>query len=309
MAQSSRFFYGEKKLLASKKMKTEAVPGSAVTSSSQEVKVKLVKDDSTKGIHISRPTPLECYQATKHLAVLHPHIVEQNSARRLKSERNAVLDMVINTMLSQNTTDKLTRTAFANLKAAFPTWGEVVGDVTRAEDPDLEKKIEDAIHIAGLAKTRAQRIRSLVRTLAEEQQSQEPSLEHLRDMSSDAIKAELQRFKGIGPKTISCVLLFALLRPDFPVDTHVLRISKMLKWVPSSATRESAYGHLNQMVPDEVKMDLHCLLVTHGKHCHRCAANGKPQFPPKDGTKLDCPFVCSKCFVEGKIVPVKVESM
>ena len=105
------------------------------------------------------------------------------------------------------------------------------------------------------------------------------------------------------------MLLFALLRPDFPVDTHVLRISKMLRWVPSSATRESAYVHLNEMVPDEVKMDLHCLLVTHGKHCHRCAANGKPQFPPKDGTKLDCPLVRSKCFVENKFVPIKVESM
>ncbi len=48
---------------------------------------------------------------------------------------------------------------------------------------------------------------------------------------------------------------------------------------------------MNEVVPKEIKLDLHCLLVTHGKHCHRCAANNKPQFPPKDGSKLDCPLV------------------
>jgi hypothetical protein len=30
--------------------------------------------------------------------------------------------------------------------------------------------------------------------------------------------------------------------------------------------------------------------VKHGKVCHACAANGKPQFPPEDGSKLDCPM-------------------
>ena len=78
--------------------------------------------------------------------------------------------------------------------------------------------------------------------------------------------------------------------PFLQVDTHVLRISKQLGWVPSSATRESAYEHLNETIPPDLKLDLHCLLVTHGKHCHACAANGKPQFPPQDGTKLECPL-------------------
>ena len=78
--------------------------------------------------------------------------------------------------------------------------------------------------------------------------------------------------------------------PFLQVDTHVLRISKQLGWVPSSATRESAYEHLNETISPDLKLDLHCLLVTHGNHCHACAANGKPQFPPKDGTKLECPL-------------------
>jgi hypothetical protein len=54
-------------------------------------------------------------------------------------------------------------------------------------------------------------------------------------MSTEDVKATLSRFKGVGPKTISCVLMFTLNRAEFPVDTHVWRISKRLGWVPPTA--------------------------------------------------------------------------
>jgi endonuclease III len=47
----------------------------------------------------------------------------------------------------------------------------------------------------------------------------------------------LESFKGVGPKTASCVLLFCLSRDSFAVDTHVFRLSKQLGWVPGKATR------------------------------------------------------------------------
>ena len=52
---------------------------------------------------------------------------------------------------------------------------------------------------------------------------------------------------------------------------HVWRISKNQGWVPSAATRETTYEHMNKRVPDELKYDLHCLLVEHGKRCFTCA--------------------------------------
>lgn len=42
-----------------------------------------------------------------------------------------------------------------------------------------------------------------------------------RALDDEAIKAELTRFKGVGPKTVACVLMFCLERPEFPVDVHV----------------------------------------------------------------------------------------
>lgn len=76
---------------------------------------------------------------------------------------------------------------------------------------------------------------------------------------------------GVGPKTISCTLLFALDRADFPVDTHVNRIAADLGWVAKSSSREATYEHLNEMLDDDIKYDLHITLVEHGKTCSYCS--------------------------------------
>eukprot|EP00980_Cylindrotheca_fusiformis_P004241 scaffold918_cov126-Cylindrotheca_fusiformis.AAC.20 len=228
-----------------------------------------------------RPTGVECRYATISLAKLHPEIVKRNDDQRIRGD-GTITDSVMHTMLSQNTTDANKNAAWINLKQTFPTWSQV------AECDDI-RRIETAIQVAGLAKTRAERMRTILRTVKEERG--EASLEYIRDFSDQQVKQELSRFKGLGPKTISCVLLFCLGRDEFPVDTHVMRITQKMGWVPRKASREEAYEYLNEMIPNDVKMDLHCLLVRHGKVCHRCAANGRPQFPPEDGSKLDCPLV------------------
>ena len=72
-------------------------------------------------------------------------------------------------------------------------------------------------------------------------------------------------------------MMFTMGRAEFPVDTHVLHIAKKLGWLPQDASREQAYEHLNRRVPNECKLDLHVLLVEHGKCCAKCAKNGKLQ--------------------------------
>ena len=117
------------------------------------------------------------------------------------------------------------------------------------------------------------------------------SLEYLRDWKDDdAVRAELCRFKGVGPKTASCVMLFELQRQDFPVDTHVWHIAKRLRWVPKTFDRIATYEALNRMVPPHIKFDLHVLLVEHGKRCRTCAKNGKLQ-----KEEVDMPNGCPLC--------------
>jgi endonuclease-3 len=199
-----------------------------------------------------------------------------------------VLDSLIRTLLSQNTTDKTSIRAFKTLKERFPTWEAVL--------TAPNEQIEDAIRVGGLAAIKTERMKTLLATIKEERGS--CSLEHLRDESTEAVKEFLSQFKGIGPKTVSCVLLFCLNRPDFPVDTHVHHISKLLHWCPPRCSREQCYDHLNALVPDDVKYDLHVLLVQHGKQCGSCGKGGSSAGGGKN--KLECPLVEFKKLKTGK---------
>ena len=289
---------------------SEAVPSSVI-----QIDAKL--DCSCKK---TTPTPEECYLVVHELGKLHPDVISANNERRhtfalqkqqqnrlLKSTNNdftslssmanntsntPITDAIISTMLSQNTTAANQNRAFAALKKTFPNgWEECAAETNTV-------RIEDAIRVAGLAKVRAERLLNMLQIIKSERR--EANFEYLLNIqSTDEIVNELSRFKGIGPKTISCVLLFALGKPDFPVDTHVLRISKQMGWIAQSFTREAAYDYLNQIVPDDCKLDLHCLLVTHGKQCNRCAARGKAQFPPSRTKQWICPLSAIK---SGKLV-------
>ena len=309
-------------------------------SKSLSCKTENLEDDynvanATKRRAPERPTAEECAFAVRELGKLHPSVLEKtteirnrtqayikmptktehgrdsstttNSNTNIKADpvlsscgdQQNLLDGVISTMLSQNTTAANSTRAFANLKRDFPDWNQVA----KLPSPT---KLEPSIRCAGLANSRADRIWNLCKTLMEEQG--EASLEYLRGKSNDDIQKDLMRFKGLGKKTISCVLLFTLGRSEFPVDTHVHRISKQYKWIPSHYSRDDAYDYLNEVVPNGLKMDLHCLLVQHGRECHRCAARGKPQFPPKDGSKLNCPMIHLNNIANSKGIPLPVKT-
>lgn len=154
-----------------------------------------------------------------------------------------VLDSLVRTILSQNTTDKTSIKAFVSLKEKFPSWDLVLA----ADDGD----VEDSIRIGGLAAIKVQRIKSILQTLLDERGA--CCLEWLRSKDTEDVKTYLRRFKGIGPKTISCVLMFCLQRSEFPVDTHVWHISKSLGWCPQGSSREQAYEHLNARVPGALR--------------------------------------------------------
>ena len=341
-----------------------------------------------------RPSPAECFAARDALALLHgepgaipsspppssprppppPPLPSREAAAALSaaaatfsdpdgchSDCLSVLDSLVRTILSQNTTDATSARAFRSLKIALPTW-----EHARTAKVGI---MEEAIRVGGLAEIKAARIRTIleiIRTEALEKKrngggggggeekkkggkekeddkkkkkkkaSDETtaagfdfnnsllSLDYLREWpDAEEIKRELVRFNGVGPKTAgelfisffpslfispppslslshththaqtyththtpsftllndnkmpACVVLFALKRADFPVDTHIHRIAAALGWTPKSSTREQSYEHLRRRVPATVVHDLHVLLVAHGKVCTRCMSAGR----------------------------------
>lgn len=243
--------------------------------------------------NFARPFPTEAEKAVRLLSELHGTKAASSAGTASCGRVVSVLDSLVRTILSQNTTDKTSMIAFESLKDRFKLWIEVL----QAEDAVLE----EAIRFGGLAEIKANRIKALLNALNTKYRKQswdghDLHLEWLHKLQSDQIKDFLSQFKGVGPKTISCVLMFALQRADFPVDTHVWHIAKRLQWAPQSCSRESCYEHLNSRIPDHCKYSLHVLLVQHGKECSSCSKRGQsaqkapPTPPDTKKNALKCPF-------------------
>lgn len=238
----------------------------------------------------SRPTPEECQTVRDDLLALHgfpKEFIKYRKQRSLdhigdenESCKESVLDGLINTILSQNTTEANSHKAFASLKSSFPNWECVL-----AADAKL---VEDTIRCGGLAPTKTTCIKGILSSLF--QKKGNLCLEYLRELSIEEIKRELSCFKGIGPKTVACVLMFHLQRDDFPVDTHIFQIAKTLRWVPAAADVKKTYIHLNRRIPDELKFDLNCLIYTHGKVCRECSGKGSNK-PKKEQCDKLCPLL------------------
>ena len=64
------------------------------------------------------PTPAAAVEAVARLAAVH--------GLPSPPERKSILDSLVRTILSQNTTDKTSAVAFARLKEGLPTWSSVL---------------------------------------------------------------------------------------------------------------------------------------------------------------------------------------
>lgn len=166
---------------------------------------------------------------------------------------------LVNTILSQNTNDVNRDVAFERLRERFPAW-EAVRDAAEAD-------VTDAIRPAGLGPTKAPRIQGALRAITEREG--EITLDFLRDMSTEDARRWLTDLPGVGPKTAAIVLLFALGKPAFPVDTHVHRVSRRLGLIPQKTSREKAHRLLETLVPPEIYYPFHLNLIEHGRAiCH-----------------------------------------
>ncbi|KAK6367429.1 uncharacterized protein PV06_06709 [Exophiala oligosperma] len=219
------------------------------------------------------PTPEECKVAHRILASIHgprvrPKEVVASTTRAGCGDSPSVLDALVRTILSQNTSDKNSTRAKLSMDKVYggsDKWDAIVAGG--------QAKLQEAIKCGGLSVVKSKVIISILKQAHEKYG--EYSLDHLHQASSEDAMREMLSFQGVGPKTASCVLLFCLQRESFAVDTHVWRITGLLGWRPKNASRDETYAHLDVMIPDEDKYGLHILLVTHGKKCDECKAGGK----------------------------------
>jgi endonuclease-3 len=196
---------------------------------------------------------------------VHRRLLEAYGEPRWRRPLPPVAELV-STILSQNTTDLNRDRAFGALRAAFPTW-EAVRDAPASA-------VIRAIRPAGLANQKGPRLQTVLRAITEERGRLD--LRFLRRLPPNQAADWLMRFKGVGRKTASIVLLFSLGLPAFPVDTHIHRLSGRLGLRPPRASLDQTHDLLARTFPPETYYAAHLNLIRHGRQV--CRAR-KPDCP------------------------------
>src|SRR5262245_18277199 len=107
------------------------------------------------------------------------------------------LDCLIETILSQSTTNVNSRRAFESLKRKFPTWEQTRGARVSS--------IEAAIRSGGLAQQKSVVVKNILNEISTKLDAFDLSLLHTMPLVE--ARKFLSAFKGVGPKTVACVLL------------------------------------------------------------------------------------------------------
>ncbi|MFB6216375.1 MAG: endonuclease III [Candidatus Aenigmatarchaeota archaeon] len=198
-------------------------------------------------------------------------LLRENYGVPERQERGSPVESLIQVILSQNTNDKNRDRAWKKLKERY-------GDPKQIMEADVDE-ISDAISVAGLHNTKAERIKESLEKIREERG--ELKLDFLGEMELEEARNWLMELPGVGPKSAAVVLNFSFGKPTFPVDTHVLRVSKRLGLIPEDTTRERAHRLLEDKVTEERTFEFHINLIKHGR----------------ETCKAPVP-VCSECFLQ-----------
>lgn len=169
------------------------------------------------------------------------------------------IDTLVETILSQNTTDTNSHKAFVALKKRYPRWESLLKEKPSIVAPIIRK--------GGLARIKAGRIIEALKFIKRERGKLE--LDFLKEMTPREAEAWLAQIKGVGPKTRGIILLFSLDMPAFPVDTHIHRVTKRLGLIGPKVSREDAQEVLAGLVPQSEYYNFHINLIYHGRTvCH-----------------------------------------
>jgi endonuclease-3 len=202
--------------------------------------------------------------ARRRVLAIRDRLRELYGSRRNDPHGDPVHELVL-TILSQNTSDSNRDVAYRRLRDRFPDWRAI-------RDAPTEEVIE-AIRPGGLANTKGPRIQQVLGELGPEL-----DLDWLEEAPRAEVIDYLTALHGVGRKTAACVMIFALDRPEIPVDTHVYRVGGRLGLFPPGISLEAAHDEMLAVTDPEDAYELHLNLIAHGRttcrprpRCGECA--------------------------------------
>lgn len=184
-------------------------------------------------------------------------------------------EIIVGAILTQNTSWTNVAKAIANLQAAGCLEPERLHALDAAE-------LEPLIRPAGYFRLKAKRLRNFTQWLFDEYGG---ALDALDAVETRRLREELLGISGIGPETADSILLYAMDRPVFVVDTYTARIAVRHGLIePDINYEQLQYLFESNLEPDVTLFnEYHALLVRTGKdfckptpRCEACPLNDLP---------------------------------
>ena len=181
-------------------------------------------------------------------------------------EGSTPYQILISTILSQQTTERNSRKASETLFAECPGPREVY------DTPS--ERIEELVFSSGYYRQKTRSIKNVTRMIVEEFDGEVP------DNVDD-----LMRLPGVGKKTAACVLRYAYGKPSVIVDTHINRVSYRLG-ISDSKKPEETQRAIMGAVPQDRWDDLDIAFIVLGRtfcrptdpDCGGCPVSGLCRF-------------------------------
>ncbi|PLV57351.1 endonuclease III domain-containing protein [Thermotoga sp. SG1] len=181
-------------------------------------------------------------------------------------------EIMVTAILTQNTNWKNVERAMKNIEK---TLGK--NDILRKLSSLSTERIAHLIKPAGFFNIKAERLKTLLEFLKE----YNFNLELLREMPLENLRELLLKIKGIGKETADAILLYALEKPIFVVDSYTKRLLLRIFNIELKDYDEIQKLFMSYYPPDVfLYQELHGLIVEHAKRfcskkpkCGECPLN------------------------------------
>jgi endonuclease-3 related protein len=167
-------------------------------------------------------------------------------------------EMMVGAILTQNTT-------WLNVEKAIRNFGENLSPeyIASASSDELAQIIRSS----GYYNQKAIKLKALTVWF----ESYSYDVKQVMQMDGHFLRSELLAVKGVGPETADSILLYALNKPFFVVDTYTKRILYRLGYdIPN--TYDGLRLEIEESIPRDIYLygEFHALIVEHAKrHCKK----------------------------------------
>ncbi len=177
---------------------------------------------------------------------------EEEFVSLMASKSRNPFEVLVTTIVSQNTNDRNTAKAMRRLK----------GILGRVDPEGIERislrELEDALRPAGLYRQKAKVIKRVAALL------RGGKLERILEKDLEEARRELISLPGVGPKTADVLLSVMGRGPTIAVDRHITRVALRLGLSKSSDYEEIRRSLMELFDPDDY-LKAHLLLIKLGR--------------------------------------------